>query len=315
MKIAIFAPESAFTADQIKDLHQVGLVHFLPDWHIKTTAELLTMAAQADVIAVDPDPLGGFEKAPPVLTAVMEALPNLKAVCLSTTSYGWIDQSYCQKRGIVISNVPGYSRESVAEHTLGLLLALAKQIILTDRRTQVGKYVLEKGFELRGKTLGIIGLGSIGTRVAELGQAIGMRVVAFNRTLRTIPGVELLSLADVIKKSDALALHLKDDADTKGIIGQAEIQLIKPGAIVVNTASRGLVDEAAMAKALASGAVAGYAYEAEDLENSPLAAEEKAIGLKGFGWYTTEALANLYQIWVGNIVSAAAGRPEHTVKL
>lgn len=128
----------------------------------------------------------------------MESLPNLKGVCLSTTSFGWIDLDYCKKRHLPVSNIPGYSRESVAEHALALLLCLAKRIIVSDRRTQKGQYKMEKGFELKGKTLGIIGLGSIGSRIAELGLAIGMRVIAYNRSPKSMPGVEMKTLAEVL---------------------------------------------------------------------------------------------------------------------
>src|SRR3990170_5444217 len=146
MKIAAFCPKSEFSEVNQKRLASLG----------------------ADIIAIDPDNFGGFEKAKDVVTKLVETLPKLKGVALSTTSYGWIDMDYFKKRNIPVSNVPGYSRELVAEHAIALLLCLAKRIIVTDRKIQKGQYKLEMGFELKGKTLGIIGLGNIGSRVAEM---------------------------------------------------------------------------------------------------------------------------------------------------
>lgn len=247
------------------------------------------------------------------MTKIMESLPNLKGVCLSTTSFGWIDLDYCKKRKIPVSNVPGYSRESVAEHALALLLCLAKRIIVSDRKTQKGEYKLEMGFELKGKTLGVIGLGNIGGRLAELGQGIGMKVIAYNRTAKKMKGFEMKSLDQVLKESDAISLHTTHEEANNKMIGEKEIAKMKKGVIVVNTVDRELVDEVAMAKALKSGKVYAYAYEGEDLAHTPLAKIENAIGIKGFAWYTKEALDNLYKIWIENLSALEKGKPQNLV--
>lgn len=313
MKLTILNPEIDFTPKQVERLRHLGTVSFVSDRKPLPIKDLLQKAQRADVLAADPDPLGGFEKARPVLTKLMEAAPNLKGVCLSTTSFGWIDLDYCKKRGLPVSNVPGYSRESVAEHTLALLLNLAKRILVTDRKTQRGQYELGMGFELLGKTLGIIGLGSIGSRVAELGLGIGMKVIAFNRTPKKMAGVKMVDLKMLLATADAISLHITHEEANAGLIGPEEIGLMKKGVMVVNTVDRELIDEVAMAEALKAGKVYGYAYEGEDLVNTPLAEVENAIGIKGFGWYTKEALENLYQIFVENIVAMAKGKPQNRV--
>ncbi|QQG47526.1 MAG: hypothetical protein HY044_00315 [Candidatus Woesebacteria bacterium] len=313
MKIAIFAPASEFTQEQQEVLRKFGEAVFVENRSELPLQKLIEIAKGAEIIAVDPDPLGGFEKARNVLKKMMESLPKLHAVCLSTTTYGWVDLDYCKKRNITVSNIPGYSRESVAEHTLGLLLGLAKHILVTDRKTQKGKYQLEMGFELKGKTLGIIGLGSIGSRVAELGQGIGMKVIAYNPSPRSQNGVEMKTFDEVLHGSDAITLHLKDSPELKNMIGKKELEKMKDGVVIVNTVDRELIDEQAMANAIKSGKVYGYAYEAEDLENTQLAEVDNAIGIKGFGWYTKEALSNLFVIWVENISGAVAGKPQNTV--
>lgn len=218
-----------------------------------------------------------------------------------------------RERGLPVSNVPGYSGESVAEHAIALLLSLAKRIIISDRKTQQGKFKLEMGFELKGKTLGVIGLGNIGSRVAELGLGIGMKVIAYNRTPKKMKGVIMESLNEVLTESDAISLNTTHEESNNNMISEKELAKMKKGVIIVNTVDRELVDEDAMAKALKSEKVYGYAYEGEDLVNTPLAKLENAIGLQAFAWYTKEALENLYKIWISNLVTAAKGKPQNRV--
>lgn len=313
MKIVVFAPRTDFTAEQQHQLSKAGMVTYIEDPMEHPSSYFVDLARDAEIIGLDPDNVGGFEGANEKVTAILEKLLNLKGVALSTTSFGWIDREYCRKRNIDVTNIPGYSRESVAEHTLALLLNLSKRIIITDRRTQRGEYKMEKGFELAGKTLGIIGIGNIGTRLAELAQGIGMKVIAYNRTPKNVPGVTMKSLDEVLEQSDAIAFHVTHEDANMNMIKAREIQTMKNGVIIVNTADRGVIDEAALADALKTGKIYGYAYEGSDLEHTPLAGIENAIGLKGFGWYTTESLRNLYQIWVDSMVSLAKGTPIHVV--
>ncbi len=144
MKIVIFNPKADFSEEQQKQLSAFGEVVFTEKRDELPQNKLLDMAKDAEIIAVDPDPLGGFEKAKPQLQKILESVPNLKGVCLSTTSFGWIDLEYCKKRKLPVSNIPGYSSESVAEHGIALLLAMAKRIIISDRLERAGKYKLEK---------------------------------------------------------------------------------------------------------------------------------------------------------------------------
>jgi len=313
MKIVIFVSQSRFTEKQKLILSSLGEVAYAEEGKELSLDKLLEKAKSADIIAPDPDVFGGFKKAKAPLTKVIESLPNLKGVCLSTTSFSWVDLDYCKKRNLAVSNVPGYSKESVAEHALALLLNLAKRILVLDRKTQKGNYKLEIGFELKGKTLGIIGLGNIGSRVAELGIGIGMKVIAYNRTPTTKEGVEMKTFEEVLIQSDAISLHTTHEDKNMHMISKGQINKMKQGAIIVNTVDRDLVDETAMAEAIKSGKIYGYAYEGEDLVNTPLANIENVVGIKAFAWYTKEALENLHQIWTDNIVALAKGTPKNRV--
>ncbi len=313
MKIAILGSQSDFTKDQLNSLSHLGTTTFTNSGNELPLNVLLKITSGVDILAPDPTNLGGFEKAKPVLTKIMESLPNLKGVCLSTTSFGWVDLDYCKKRDLPVSNIPGYSRESVAEHTLAMMLNLAKKIFVSERRTNKGQFKLEMGTELKGKTLGVIGLGNIGSRVAELGKAIGMDVIAYNRSTKTLDGVEMKTLDKVLQESDVISINTTHETANNNMISTKEFGKMKNGVLIVNTVDRENVDENAMAQAIKSGKVGGYAYEAEDLENTPLAGLENAVGIKAFAWYTKEALENLYRIWTDNISALAKGAPRNRV--
>jgi len=313
MKIVIFNPKDSFTPDQQKQLSSLAEVTYTKTREALPIEKLLEMAKGADIVGCDPDPLGGFEKAKEKLTKIVESLQNLKGICLSTTSFGWVDLELCKKRKIPVSNIPGYSKESVAEQAIAFLLGASKRIFISDRRTQKDKYELIQGSELRGKTLGIIGLGNIGSAIAELGKGIGMKVIAFNRTKKKIKGVTMVSLNELLKQSDAITLHTTHEVSNDGMIGKSEIAKMKKGVIIVNTVDRELVDEKAMAEGLKSGKIDTYVYEGEDLIHTPLAKLENAIGFKGFAWYTKEALENLYKIWIVNLTMLAKGKPQNRV--
>jgi len=313
MKLAIFNPKDSFTSEQQNQLSSLGQVTYTKTREALPIEKLLEMAKGADIIGCDPDPLGGFEKAKEKLSKIIESLPKLKGICLSTTSFGWVDLDLCKKRKIPVSNVPGYSKESVAEQAIAFLLGASKRIFASDRRTNQGKYFLDQGHELKGKTLGIIGLGNIGSRTAELAKGLGMNVIAYNRSKRTLKGVEMVSLSELFNRADAISLHTTHEVANNNMIGQNEIAKMKKGVFIINTVDRELVDEEAMAAALKIGKVDTYVYEGEDLVHTPLAKLENALGFKGFAWYTKEALRNLYQIWISNLVALAKGKPQNRV--
>lgn len=309
MKITILTPKTEFTKAQQERLARLGEVVYTESREEYPMDKLIELSKDSDILAFDPDNIGGFEVAPKRLVKLLDAMPKIKGLALSTTAFGYVDLDYCKKRNITVTNVPYYSTESVAEHTLALLLGCAKRIFLTDRRTQKGKYQLVEGFELKGKALGVIGLGHIGSRVAELGLAIGMKVIAWNRTPKQKKGVEMKSLDKVLAESDAVCIHLAENEETRSFLSKEHIAQLKDGVIVVNTADRSLVDEEAMAKALKSRKVNSYALEAEDLTSPPLGGVKNAFLFKGFGWYTKEALERNKEIWVDNIEGIIRGKP------
>ncbi|KKS90196.1 MAG: hypothetical protein UV66_C0007G0008 [Candidatus Woesebacteria bacterium GW2011_GWA1_43_12] len=313
MNITILCPKSEFTPDQVRQLNCLGQVRFTPNRQALSRHGLTNLVRYADILGIDPDNLGGFEVAPQVLKEVLPKATRLKGIALDTTSYGYLNLDYCKKRQLSLTYVPGYSTEAVAEQALAFMLLASKRIVESDRLTQQGKYTLLLGRNLHGKILGIIGLGQIGLRVAQLGQALGMQVLAWNRTPRSYPGIAFLSLKSVLKEADFLSLNLADSLQTKGFLNRGLIKLLKPGVIIINVSDRHLVDEEAIAAALQSGQVSHYVLEAGDLLSPPLSRLPNALLFKGFGWYTRESLAANKQIWVDNIIGLASGHPQNPI--
>jgi len=321
MKILIMTPQAEFNQNQQTQLAKIGTINYTKNRDEYPSEKLLKLCKGFQIIGADPDNLGGFERAKSQLTKIIDRLPSLKGIALASTSTEWIDLKLCRKKKIIVTNIPHYSTESVAEHTVGLLICLAKNIIINDRKFWSGKeskFGSGPGFELKGKTLGVIGLGSIGSRVAELAQAIGMRVIAYNRSLKKQKGVIMKSLNYVLSQSDALSIHLGCNKQTHHFISKKEITHMKKGVIIVNLIGpvppeQEVVDKKAMSRALKMGKVAFYAYEGEDLTNNPLSKAENAIGLKGFAWYTKDALDRAKKIWVDNIVGLTKNKPINSI--
>jgi lactate dehydrogenase-like 2-hydroxyacid dehydrogenase len=308
MKLTIMTPRQEFSQSLQKRLKQLGAVSYTKTRSKYSLKSLEKLCQGSSILGIDPDNLGGFEVAKKTLNQLISKLPDVKHLALSTTSYGYIDFSLMNSRSITVSNVPNYSRESVAEHTIAMLLNLSKRILITERRTISGKYQITEGFELKGKTLGVIGFGSIGSRVAELCLGLGMKVIAYNRTPKHHSGVTFESLTNIVSKSDAISLHLAHTDKTEGLISKDLISKFKPGVIIINTADRSLIDEHALASAIKSGLVDSYSAEVEDLTSPPLGKLENAILIKSYGWYTREALENNKKIWVDNMVNASQGK-------
>lgn len=187
---------------------------------------------------------------------VIEACTRLRVISKHGTGIDTIDSAAAQARGIAVKAAAGANAAAVAEHTWAMILACAKGVVRLDGRMRAGHWdkATHKSMELKGRTLGLVGLGAIGLRVAETGIALGMRVIAYDPFAKAFPGnVERGELDDVIAASDVLSLHCPLTAHNANMINAATLATMRQGAILVNTARGGLVDEAALADALRSG--------------------------------------------------------------
>jgi D-3-phosphoglycerate dehydrogenase len=256
-------------------------------------------------------------------TRVLDSAPALRLLVRAGSGLDNLDLATVRTRGIVLERVPGPGAQAVAELTFGLMLGLARQIVVADRAWRDGHWLKSelKGYNLRGKTLGVIGLGSIGTRVAELGQAWSMTVIGcvdrYDEDRRrgfAERGIELLADCDaVLRRADFLSIHVPLGEATRGLIADRELALMKPGAFLVNIARGGVVDEAALRDALVAGRLAGAALDVHAAEGegriSPLADLPNVILTPHIGATTVDA-----QREIGEIVVQIVDRYAHATR-
>jgi D-3-phosphoglycerate dehydrogenase len=209
----------------------------------------------------------------------------------------------------------------VAEHAIALLLALARKVAFYHYQTKQGRYELQAGPQLRrieGQTLGIVGLGNIGQKVAEKGAALGLRILATSRSRRPVHNVRWVDLSELLTDSDYVSLHLPLNAETRHLIGAAQLARMKPSAYLINTARGGLIDTAALARALAEGRPAGAALDVQDPEppdlTQPPYNDPRVIVTPHAAFVSQESLANLRERVARQVVDRLQGRrPENVV--
>jgi len=203
--------------------------------------------------------------------SVMEASPRLRCVARCGAGLDNIDVAAATARGLPVVFAPGASTQSVAEHALMLMLAAARQACRWDRLVKAGDWKAReraRGLELAGKTLGLVGMGRIGRRTAELGSALGMEVRYWSRSSQD-ERYRRMELAELLRVSDVLSLHVALTDDTRGMLGAAQFALMRPGAIVVNTARGALLDESALHAALTDGQLAAAGLDVLIAEPPP----------------------------------------------
>jgi D-lactate dehydrogenase len=216
-----------------------------------------------------------------VTPEVLDQLPRLRAVATRSTGYDHIDLAACRERGVVVSNVPTYGENTVAEHTFGLMLALSRKIHQAYVRTVQGNFSLEglRGFDLKGRTLGVVGTGHIGLHVIRIGCGFGMEVLACDLRqqplLAEVLGFAYVPLEELLERSDIVSLHVPYLPSTHHLLSRERMARMKPGSLLINTARGGLLDTDALLWALDEGIIAGAGLDV--LEGEELMAEEQLL--------------------------------------
>ncbi len=200
---------------------------------------------------------------------VFRNCPGLRLVSLWGTGTDNVDLPSAAQHGVTVTNTPGVSAFSIAEHALALMLAVARRIPRVDAEVRQGRWPRGQAVQMHGKTLGIIGLGAVGRQFARLGAAIGMRVIAWTMHPDPALGFELVPLDELLRASDVVSLHLRLSGDTRGFLGKPQLERMKPSAILINTARGPIVDEAALVEALTTGGIAGAGLDVFDVEPLP----------------------------------------------
>ena len=258
--------------------------------------------------------------------AVLDALPKLRYIGTLATGYNTIDVRAAREKGVTVCNVPLYCVETVAQLTLALLLALCNRVEHLSAVTRSGgwndaveaTHTTAPILELSGKTLGILGFGNIGRAVAQLGLALGMRVLVHSRTQRALPaGCTWCGFETRFETADVVSLHCPLTDETRGIVGASVLARMKPTALLINTARGALVDENALADALNSGRLAGAGLDVMAEEppraDHPLLTAKNCLITPHIAWASREARLRLIDAVAGNLRAFLAGQPVNVV--
>lgn len=283
-----------------------------------TPEEVIGRAADADVILTNKVVLKSKE---------MDALPKLKYIGVLATGYNIIDTDYAKSKGIIVTNIPAYSTDSVAQMTFAHILNITNRIEHYADQTRKGQWSRSKDFcywdtplvELAGKTIGIVGLGAIGLKVARVALEFGMDVFAFtSKNAADLPeGIRKTTLEGLLAISDVLTLHCPLNNETRKMINAESLSKMKKGAILINTGRGPLVDEQAVADALESGQLGAYGTDVMSAEppaiDNPILKAPNAYVTPHVAWATFEARTRLMGIAVNNVKTFIEGNPVHIV--
>jgi phosphoglycerate dehydrogenase-like enzyme len=248
--------------------------------------------------------------------------PKLKMISILGTGTDNVDLTAARDRGVTVTNTPGVGAPSVAELTVALMLAVTRAIAVSDRRVREGLWQHVEGPELEGKTLGLLGLGAVGSRVARIANGLGMHVIAWSfspdldRAARL--AVELVERDEVFRRADVVSVHLRNTPEVRDLVGARELALMQPSAYLINTARGALVDADALARALKEGRLAGagldvFTEEPLPAERNPFLHMSNVVLTPHLGAVTREANARSRAMPVDNIIAYLEGRPQHVV--
>ncbi|MBO7116354.1 MAG: D-2-hydroxyacid dehydrogenase [Prevotella sp.] len=280
--------------------------------------ETVARAAEADVVLTNKVIIGKAE---------MEQLPHLQYIGVLATGYNVVDIKAAHERGIIVTNVPAYSTESVAQMVFAHLLTVTNRTEHYAIQNRAGRWTNNPDFsysdtvltEIAGKTMGIVGLGNIGSRVAQIALAFGMKVKAFtSKAAETLPeSIQKADMQELFSSSDVLSLHCPLTDNTKHLINAETIGLMKDTSIVINTGRGPLVDDQAVADALENKRITAYCADVLTEEppkaDNPLLKQQNAYITPHIAWATVEARVRLIQIATDNVSAFLNGNPQNVV--
>lgn len=319
MKLVILERNSVGTDVDVSCFEKFGEVTCYPNTVAANTSERVK---DADIILANKAPLN---------ESTLKDAPNVKLICLLATGFDNVDLAYCKSRSIKVTNVVNYCTSTVAQHTLLLALALSEKIAFYDDYVKSGAYSAQDRFsnfdrtfyDLEGKTWGIIGMGTIGRRVAGLAQAFGCRVIFYSASGKsTCTDYERVEFDTLLQESDILSLHCPLSDRTRGLINKDALSKMKETAILVNVARGPVVDTQALYDALVADQIAGAGLDV--LEQEPMAKDNPLARIKDsskliitphMAWASLESRTRLVDAVVKNIEAFLAGENRNVVNL
>lgn len=299
MEIYMIDEKKEFTEEQIDRLAKLGTLKLIEEKHDMYHSEYVK-SNEPKIIAVNPD-LTDWE----FPNDLIEKIPNLKGICLMSTSYSYVDLAFCESKNIVVTNVPKYSTDSVAEYACFLMLAIARKLPLQIKNN------LKEDFsapylqmQVKGKTVGILGLGSIGTRIGELLSGLGMKVIYWSRKTRD-DRFEHKDLTEIFETADFIFPTFLVNEETKNIITDELINVMKSTASIISIVGTDVLNKELILDKVKMNQLYGFAFEKsnDDLKHY----EGNVMVTSPYAWYTEEALQNCIEIWVQSIEGMAKG--------
>ena len=309
MKIYFLVPDgkdTVPTASQLDSIKEHAEIEIIP--HKGKLAEIAKLKEDSSekILAVDPDTFEWDLDA-----ETLKEIPNVKGVCTSSTSFDWIKPTELKGMGILGINVPGFSSDSVAEYAVCMAIETARQLPMVIKNGWIPT-PMDKPFLLKGKKAGVIGLGRIGKRMAEILQGIGMEVLYWSRS-STDARFKKVELDELFRQADLIMPALVENKETKQIITNARIDLMKPTSIFVGiNRVKAIFDEDYLIQKVERGEIGGYAFEGDN-RKSLEEYKDNIWALPPIAWATHDSLENLMQIWVDNIIALAKGQPQNVV--
>lgn len=294
-KIAIMHPREQLSSEQVRKLGFAGEVQYLEQGK-ESLKDMIRIAKDAEFIGYSPSKIGkgsGY-----ALTQILAKAPNVKGVAFDTPSMDCIDKTYVEERGIRVFTIKDFDGEAVAESTIAHIFNAGLRIHINERRTFRRRYVEEVGSELRGQTLGILGMQQAGDRVADIALTMGMTVLTWDKEKTRKAEVQRGDLGSVLAQADYLAILLPNTDEYEKFLSKEWIGWLNSGTKVINMAGRRIVDEKAMSEALKQGRVDQYIFEGDTIGKSPLGGIETAIMLKPFSTLTKQTEVRRKNAWV-----------------
>lgn len=319
MKLVVLERNSAGTDVDVSCFEKFGEVEYYPNTGAENTAQRVR---DADIIMANKAPLN---------ETTLKDAPNVKLICLLATGFDNVDLAYCKSRGIKVTNVVNYCTSTVAQHTLLLALALSEKLAFYDNYVKSGTYSTQDRFsnfdrafyDLEGKTWGIVGMGTIGRRVAGLAKAFGCKVIFYSASGKsTCTDYERVEFDTLLQESDILSLHCPLSDRTRGLIDKDALLKMKETAILVNVARGPVVDTQALYDALIANQIAGAGLDVLEREpmtkDNPLAQikdSTKLIITPHMAWASVESRTHMVQEVVKNIEAFLAGEDRNVVSM
>jgi D-lactate dehydrogenase len=331
MKVAFF---------EVDDREEKFLKNKLKGYFLKFSKEALNSENAQQIKDFDAVSVFVYSK---VDEQTIQEIPGLKFIVTRSTGFDHIDIEACKERGVTVCNVPSYGENTVAEHTFALILSLSRNICKVCIRRFEHDFSIEglEGFDLKGKTIGVIGTGQIGLHVIRIAKGFGMNVVAYdvrqNKILSEVLGFEYVSLENLLARSDVITLHVPYIKATHHLMNKDTFKLVKKGAILINTARGGVVDTEALIEALDKKILSGAGldvfegeevikeekqllYDPKNLEvltslvkDHILLSKDNVVFTPHIAFYSKEAMERILETTVENVTAFASGNPQNVV--